>query len=734
MSVQDPSTSTDEPDDRNDTLQQTIVIDELPQDGFFGQDLMPDMSMHMLSDMNWVSPSFDLDDFNMSNDVMQHETTWTTEVQDQSVIQQHPPTTETLAVPDSAVEPNNVAQEHNQDGTYYLDDTGSRRPRNRHPIDLSSPQAWTARSIPSAESPARFAEPASFEFPVEEIYIHEEVASGSSAEYIDDDQYSEISGSFQALCRTATYSSEPAYIGSSLPSIVSLNSCLRVYRHQFDPKVLPIVHNGMPIRGRLSWMVKLAMAATGSQYVQDADPETSIALHELLRRILRQHEATPLLDDNLPDMICRTQARLLNYLFCAYSGSRRLEKHRTSILDALRRDHQRLYRACEADPTNHATENRNELEVSTTWLVQESARRTCHAIWLIDCQAYYHFSISPHLLLNFSNLALPCKESSWSAPQPSQPTNVPNLDRALLILYLEKRLLPNVGDFARVLLIHAIYAQTWTVTRSLTSPLSRWTPSAGRDDASSIDTSKPWLPTVPLFSHWRNAACDAFDVLHWLANSDIAQSGTENTTVLNLHFGRIVLLTPFEDIRSLANMLTNTSAHPTPSTSKEDLEARITKWVNEDQFKARLAMIHCGVFFWHVRRYSTGAWYEGADVWMATLTVWAYARYGSFPTRQRQDEDLGEAESIRLDRPTDDELVQLFVKKGRSMRATIAGVGDVNCRMGAGRMLREGVRVLEKLGGWGTAGYRERLRTLGEATGVNEGVLRDKITFLRSSA
>lgn len=54
---------------------------------------------------------------------------------------------------------------------------------------------------------------------------------------------------------------------------------------------------------------------------------------------------------------------------------------------------------------------------------------------------------------------------------------------------------------------------------------------------------------------------------------------------------------------------------------------------------------------------------------------------------------------IRLDRPNDDEMVQLFVQSGRpsAMTAYISNVGDVCGTNGPLRMLREGRHLLEQV-------------------------------------
>lgn len=159
------------------------------------------------------------------------------------------------------------------------------------------------------------------------------------------------------------------------------------------------------------------------------------------------------------------------------------------------------------------------------------------------------------------------------------------------------------------------------------------------------------------------------------------------------------------------------------------------------QHKARLAALHCGCFYWHVRRYSREAFYEPISVYLVTLTLWAYSLYTSqaSPTHDQagnssdnagpplptqagptgqlstpvedprciiyaEDDDDREPTFIRLDRPADDELVVLFVKKGRpaTMAAHIAGVGNIYASQGPARILREGRKIVEQVSiAWG---------------------------------
>lgn len=252
------------------------------------------------------------------------------------------------------------------------------------------------------------------------------------------------------------------------------------------------------------------------------------------------------------------------------------------------------------------------------------------------------------------------------------------------------------------------------------------------------------MPENALYSKWRNAACDCLDVLHWAANATIAQhSGSEHNTVCHLHSSRVILLTPISEIVSLArSMATSESRQSLPQLTK--LEGKVSLWVQKDQHKARLAMIHAGAVYWHVRRFSKAAFYEPTAVFLATLAMWAYASYTAllsnpYPATRTDSRSGSDSPSpaslntfftassdlsddlldhplptfIRLDRPNDDEMVQLFVRNGHPsrMKAHVSGVGNLLSPQGPERVLREGCKILSRMTlTWGSAA--EYLRIL----------------------
>ena len=341
----------------------------------------------------------------------------------------------------------------------------------------------------------------------------------------------------------------------------------------------------------------------------------------------------------------------------------------------------------------------------------------------------------------------------------------PSLCLALDVLYIEKRLLPNLGELSRILLIHGMYRRVWEVARYHSDSLSDWVPTALSEHHHIISPEKTTTPSAkPVVSSWTNGSCDCLDVLHWSAQSMILQaSGLEHPTILHLHLARLILLAPVSDLQELAKAKlhretrSRSEGYLYPTMQEQSLLNSLFKWVAHDQYKARLAIIHAGSVFWHLRRYSCGAVIEPFANYLATLVLWAYSvstsagqklqansprsavtyephvddietsqanetsrhsQDGLMESRQPNLEDHSlsdyyspsplrsqisgaleqleghETSLIQLDRPCDDELVQLFVRFGERMTPYMARIGDIKSRDSAGKILREGIKLL----------------------------------------
>lgn len=277
------------------------------------------------------------------------------------------------------------------------------------------------------------------------------------------------------------------------------------------------------------------------------------------------------------------------------------------------------------------------------------------------------------------------------------------LAEALEMLYIEKRLPPGLSEFGVGILIHAIYHHTKMMLLKPTR-LSSWVPSATaepRPNTQSTPATLSWLPTTPTAAKWRNSACDALDILHWHANSKVAKSsGYEHHTILHLHLARLIILTPIQSIQRLVASLTTSLISHSFSEQTRIASARIElfQWVVRDCYKARLSVIHCAALFWHVRRYSCDSVQEPFAVYISTLVLWAFSIAMQLPeiveANANDEAATPDPSFCHLDRPLDDELVQLFVRVGHRMCPNISKVGNILDPQAAPKILREGHYLL----------------------------------------
>ncbi|KAJ5654012.1 hypothetical protein N7490_001015 [Penicillium lividum] len=465
------------------------------------------------------------------------------------------------------------------------------------------------------------------------------------------------------------------------------------------------------------------------QFKHPPGDQHTTAFHELIRRALHVEKERYRPGQDSLDLI---QVVLLNCIGLLHSGSERAKASALSSFKDLVTLMNRENLLAMAKPGNlHGS---SDDSIWTNWIQDEVRRRTGYCIWLLDCTIAYYFDDRPLLSLDDGQAPLPAHEKLWHAnsaemwkqlwENPASDFHSPNysqdssrtspytvnesLYNAVHILYIEKRLVSGIGEFSHILLIHALYHRMWEVGDYFRRPLSFWNPTAKKQSReTAIPIGSVWLPGIPSYSKWRNSACDCLDILHWTANSTIAKAaGLEHPTVLHLHAARLVLLAPFREIRSLATSLASNKLRWSRRTHAIEWQY-IWRWIRHDQYKARLSIVHAGVTIWHVRRYSTNAFHEPAAVFVAVLTLWAYgschthAPKDSSPNSQGSRVPSQEPSFIHLDRPCDDELVQLFVREGHSMRGNITGVGDICAPEGPERVLRIGCETLSSLTAWG---------------------------------
>ncbi|RAL13974.1 putative C2H2 transcription factor [Aspergillus homomorphus CBS 101889] len=548
--------------------------------------------------------------------------------------------------------------------------------------------------------------PRRFLFPIIEDSAMHDIQIGPR-QLIESLTYGKIHKAFIQFCCTESILFSP-FESEYFPSATVLSEFLHLYFHHFQP-VYPMFHPPTFNANTCHWVVTLALAAIGSHYARLHESDECVsAFHEFLRRaIMVEKERSSL--DQAP--LWLVQAKLLNCIGLLYGSD---ERARTSALDGFDDMTSLLNR-------NKLLRSLGKLKLVShdkppeqnwlLWIEDEVRRRTAYLVWLMDCTVAYHFDKQPSFSLEDGQAVLPSHERLWQAESahvwqglfernPGQPEL--SLYDAVLIMYIEKRLVSDIGELSHILLIHALYQRMWEVGDYFRRPLSFWNPTAKKQSRhTAIPSGSVWLPGIPSYSKWRNSACDSLDILHWAANSAVATAADlRNPTILHLHSARIVLLAPFREIRSLAHSLVTDRVRW--SDRHQSLEWHyILRWVKHDQFKARLAIIHAGATLLHARGNTSHAFHEPVAVFLATLVLWAYgACYAQLPDRVRPDPGK-ESTVIHLDQPCDDELVQIFVREGQAIQGVLTGVGDICAPQGPAGVLRAGSETFVDLMSWG---------------------------------
>lgn len=170
--------------------------------------------------------------------------------------------------------------------------------------------------------------------------------------------------------------------------------------------------------------------------------------------------------------------------------------------------------------------------------------------------------------------------SNYSQPAKNDLENPP-LSLAVNTIFRDHTAKPDLGEFSRILLLHAVYQEYSTVNTYCKRPLSSWMPQ-NNPDRHTEDTNLLSLSD----SNWRNAALDCVDTLHWAANATIASLfGAEHPTVLHLHFSRVVLLVPRTTLITLAKYLkAPDSVRKVAANQQRALQAEreVSEWAQQD--------------------------------------------------------------------------------------------------------------------------------------------------------
>ncbi|KAL6820065.1 fungal-specific transcription factor domain-containing protein [Trichoderma camerunense] len=519
------------------------------------------------------------------------------------------------------------------------------------------------------------------------------------------------------------------------PSLHCIEAGVRSYFANFHPIFPFIRRKTFSEESKKYWELLLAVAVVGSKYsTSNEEPQLSpefIAILDGISSSQMCHDGPA--ETGIPSM-SSLQATSLLLICTLHRGKSKMTRR------ALLERHY-LVEACnelnllsgESEDT-YVQHDYNKLVED--WSMNQSRTRTGLMIWLLDAMISYEFNVAPLMQLVDAKVLLPCQDHIWEYPSAEkviaeQKSSV-TLLAAVEMLYIEKRLPDSLSEFGTILIIHSIWRRTKEVINQNWTQLANWIPSATIQtrEAHQSASTETWPPSSPMLSKWRNSACDCLDILHWRANAKAATAGgLEHPTIMYLHLSRLVLLTPVAQIQTLATNPRNTNAtNLTVNQRYTDASNHVLKWAMNDSFKARLAIIHAGALFWHIRRYSTRSFLEPFAIYMATLIVWAYSVSVQFARQQEefqaapsmdgplspeartvaaacqqprqpiastQDEDLcSELPFFFIDRPCDDEMVQMYLRFGNKMSAHMARVGIITQASAPNKILQEGIRLL----------------------------------------
>ena len=542
--------------------------------------------------------------------------------------------------------------------------------------------------------------------------------------HIPDAMYQQFCNMWQQAC-VDTRLLWPTFEATGFPSTDVLEHLLGLYFAHFH-QTLPFLHPSSFSVDNAHPMLLLAMVGIGAQFFDECHSAFAISISEIVRRNLVLSKE----DLSQPALEAATlaQVQMLLAVSFVYSGDKTLTSRGFDM-------QQSLTAAC-VEITKEVVdlpEMQPESEEAKwkTWIERGQIVRTCYCIWLLDCMWAYQFQRHTVLALSDAILPLPCHEKQWRAGDAEEWANLrsghistPSLKDALLELYIDKRLPRDRGEFARIIMIHGLFQRTWEVERYYANPLTHWEPTAKKQSSRDVLPPEPVsLLSLPGYTKWQNSVCDCIDILHWQANATIGQaSGLEHPTVAFLHLSRVVLLSPISAIVRYTKTLIG--LHKASLSTVNVDKKTIHRWATQGQYKARLAAIHAGVVFWHIRRYSIDAFYEAPAVALAALMLWAFGEFAPRQTSKRKPKNKDQQETtsqpeasrsesptggsddsacgiILIDRPTDDELVQQFIRRGQSMRVHITGVGDLYGAQGPSRVLLEGCKLLQSLKCWG---------------------------------
>lgn len=623
----------------------------------------------------------------------------------------------------------------------YIDGNGSRAAYPRHPaLPRLRPEGSTLVSRWNKRLPCSSMV---FGFPPITNSMHNAITYSPDSVRLNPSAHLELLNMFDILAGRDSLL-YPAFGTSDFPSLDFVEECLNLFI-EGPSQDIPIIHVSTWHNTQVSWLLILAAAAVGSLYHPiEVDNRIASTFQELTRRAIRYTvEKLPLTDNCVLRQACLLNVCLAGQVW--ESSSLSIQNALTELMFANQRSFQSTQSCRELQ-----SDSNSAVHEWNTWIIQETRRRLDYFTWQTRFLTSITIFVDGFDMMDLNALSLPCPQTLWELTNANDFQNKlstfgqsSTMHDALQSLYVKRRIPQSCSGRGLIPLIYGIVNRTFEVSQQLRQPLKQWMPVSQLQEDTENETHSAevsWLPANATYAAWRNSGCDCLDLLHWQTHVEIASAiGLEGPQVTHLHLARLLLLTPFNEMISLAR---NSSLATTSSKSHFNLHSSsasgsapsesptkdaIMRWITLDDHKGRLSLIHAGAIFWHIRRYARGSFYEPFAVFLATLVLWLYGHYepqfkaillankaavsryqrtmGQYTERNHEStvDDSRDANDtslpIVLDRPCDDEIVQLFIREGHMMDPQMFRAVRICSVEGSRKVLDEGIKLLSRCQG-----------------------------------
>ncbi|CAK7215937.1 hypothetical protein SBRCBS47491_002660 [Sporothrix bragantina] len=526
-----------------------------------------------------------------------------------------------------------------------------------------------------------------------------------------------------------------AFTNANLPPFRAMNCFVQLYFEHFQG-IFPMLHQGTFNPAHQPWQLVLAVAAIGCRYSKlPGAPQFADALQELLRRAIAE---TIEGDNSVAREPWMCQCIILNSLGMSYSGNKRLleiaEIKRNTPATMVRRIGclASMQRTRPASSSSNAASNaapgqrpRSDADAAWhEWVAEESFRRLGFCAFYHDAQISMYLDLMPCLSATELQRPLPDHDSLWSAPDAVawhaqrrrlgiEGDNMVTLSAAMQMLADQRPLPDDLGSFARLIMVSAIYQTTVALSNNVMSSLF-----AGLSDVR-LYPRQVTQRAISLIEALQPATVGSSS-RHHEDDDDLLRASLE----CNIAFALMLLQTHRRDVLGLAHAFTKrgTTTKNDDSDDFSKMRHLLASWATEDGgTRARGAALQAGRLWAILRSFSTNGFHEPIATLLAILVLWSYNQLvaDDNETALGGPPDLERGSVIRLDRPRNTADARTWQQQvGRSRLVPhLRGVGNI-ARSGAGdKILDVGKGMLQGMDIWtlghGFATWLGKMQTAG---------------------